>query len=197
MRTTLSRRALALVVTFATLTAISVAWVSAGSGDERHRPSGSERPGSEPSAPNSAVAQTPLDFASDAVLALHGYDTRTPRAPWRRGLLSALGTTEASLGAFDVDRLIPDAAQWVQMAALGQRASATVDSVYVPALWEQTAREHSDLPDGAIGVTVTGSQLVSWAGGTSRVPVAVTVLLLCPPATERCALSRITAQVAR
>lgn len=143
------------------------------------------------------VAQAPLDFAREAVVSLHGYDTRFPRDTWRRKLLSALGTAEGSPGGRDVDRLIPDVAQWAQMAAVGQRATATIDTVYVPALWEQTAREHPELPEGATGVTVTGTQLVSWAGGTSRVPVAVTVLLLCPPATERCVVSRIPAQVAR
>ena len=93
--------------------------------------------------------------------------------------------------------MIPDEAQWAQMAAIDQRSSASIADAYIPSLWTQTRREHPELPPGAVGITVIGTQLVSWEGGTSRIPVAVTVLLLCPPATERCMVSRLTAQVAR
>lgn len=143
------------------------------------------------------AGRNPLAFARDVFVALHGYDARFGRGEWRLDLLATFGTPDGSLGARDVDRLIPDDGQWAQMAQIGQRAAATVDSAYVPALWAQTERKHPELPDGAVGVTVTGTQSVSWNGGTSLVPVAVTVLLLCPPATEQCVVSRIAAQVAR
>ena len=82
------------------------------------------------------------------------------------------------------------------MAVIEQRSSARVVHAYIPTLWTQTMGERPDLPTGAVGVTVTGVQVVRWDGGTSRVPIAVTLLLLCPPATERCLVSRITARVA-
>jgi len=144
-----------------------------------------------------AIKENPFAFARHAVIELHRYDTRAERDDWRRDLLATLGTAEGSPGERDVDRLVPDAAQWAQMAAIGQRTSVAVASAYVPHLWQQTAREHPELPDGAVGVTVTGTQSVSWDGGSSRVPVAATVLLLCPPAVERCVVSRITTRVAR
>lgn len=146
--------------------------------------------------PDAARGSAP-GFAREAFVALHAYDTRFARDEWRRRLLSRLGVAESSLAAQDAERLIPDTAQWAQMAAVGQRASAAVGSAYVPALWRDTVAEHPGLPDGAVGVTVTGTQSVSWDGGSSRVPVAITLLLLCPPATERCVVSRITAQVAQ
>lgn len=188
-----------LLVATATIASIGLAWFAAGPVAERPSPNSPGHLGSRGAlrTPRATAAPTPLGFARDAVIALHHYDTRYPRTKWRRGLLSTLGTPDGSLGVGDVDRLIPDAAQWAQMAQIGQRASATVSSAYVPALWRQTVLEHPELPDGAVGVTVTGTQLVTWAGGTSRVPVAVTVLLLCPPATGRCVVNRIAARVAR
>ena len=136
-------------------------------------------------------------FARDAAVSLNAYDTQVNHDTWRRGLLSALGIASGSRGEQDLDRLIPDEAQWAQMAAIEQRSSARVVHAYIPTLWTQTMREHPELPAGAAGITVTGVQLVRWEEGTSRVPVAVTLLLLCPPATERCMVNRITASVAR
>ena len=142
------------------------------------------------------VAVHPLPFARKSVKAMFSYDSRAPRDSWRSELLATLATTDGSPGSQDIDRMIPDEAQWVQMAAIDQRSSAMIADAYVPSLWTQTRREHPELPPGAKGITVIGSQLVTWEGGTSRVPLAVTVLLLCPPATERCLVNRITAQVA-
>jgi hypothetical protein len=143
------------------------------------------------------IAASPLAFARESVTALFSYDVRMPYGSWRSELLATLATTDGSPGSQDIDRMIPDEAQWAQMAAIDQRSSARIANAYIPSLWTQTRRERPELPPGAAGITVIGTQFVTWEGGTSRIPVAVTVLLLCPPATERCMVSRLTAQVAR
>ena len=156
-------------------------------------------PGPPSSAPaqHGDVARTAVDFARDAAVSLNAYDTQANRGAWRRQLLSTLGIAGGSQGERDVDRLIPDEAQWAQMAAIDQRSSARVIRAYIPTLWTQTMGEHPELPAGAVGVTVTGVQVVRWDQGASRVPIAVTLLLLCPPTTERCMVNRITAWAAR
>ena len=181
------------------LVAISVAWPAIGARTDRGPVNRLGEPGRQSSSPAhyGDVAQMALRFARDAAVSLNAYDTRVDRDAWRRELLSALSIAGGSPGERDVDRLIPDGAQWAQMAAIEQRSSARVVHASIPRLWTQTMREHPELPAGAVGVTVTGVQVVRWDAGTSRVSVAVTLLLLCPPATERCMVNRITAKVAR
>ena len=171
--------------------------MSAGIDREPVNRLGQPAPSSSAPALRVDVVRTAVDFARDAVVSLNAYDTQVRRDTWHRELLSALGIADGSPGERDVDRLIPDEAQWAQMAAIEQRSSARVDNAYIPTLWTQTRGEHPELPTGAVGVTVTGVQLVRWDEGTSRVPIAVTLLLLCPPATERCMVNRITARAAR
>jgi hypothetical protein len=142
-------------------------------------------------------ARVPREFALAVAATLYRYDTRSPRVTWRSALLAAAGTSEGSAAAQDIDDAIPDDAQWTDMAAVDQRASFQLDTAFVPTLWTQTVAQHPELPDGSVGFTVTGTQVVTWTGGTSRVPVAITFLLLCPPATDRCVVNRVLAQVAR
>jgi hypothetical protein len=148
-------------------------------------------------APSRDAAQLPREFAISVATALYHNDTRSPRDTWLSALLTAAGIAERSAAAQDIDDVIPDDAQWTDMAEVDQRASFTLGTVFVPTLWTQTVAQHPELPDGSVGFTVTGTQVVTWAGGTSRVPVAITFLLLCPPATERCVVNRVLAQVAR
>jgi hypothetical protein len=150
-----------------------------------------------PPSQSAELAQRALEFAEQAAVSLRTYDSRVPQDRWRRELLARLGTADGSPGSQDIERMIPDVAQWAQMAAIGQRSSQTITDAYIPPLWTRTTREHPELPDGAVGVTVIGTQLVAWEGGRSRVPVAVTLLVLCSSTTKRCVVSRITAQVAR
>jgi hypothetical protein len=142
-------------------------------------------------------AVMPREFAVSVAKALYRYDTRSPRVSWRSALLSAAGIAESSAAAQDIDDAIPDDAQWTDMAAVYQRASFLLGTAFVPSLWTETVVQHPELPDGSVGFTVTGTQVVTWTGGGSRVPVAITLLVLCPPATERCVVNRVLAQVAR
>jgi hypothetical protein len=148
-------------------------------------------------APRSVRRVDADSFARQVAHALLGYDTASSRTQWRRSVLSLAGVPEGSLGAEDIDRLIPDDGQWGQMAVVHQRVTLTLGATYVPTLWTETAAQHPELPAGSAGITVTGTQLVTWDGGSSRVPVAVTLLIVCPPETQPCALSRVLAQVAR
>jgi hypothetical protein len=147
--------------------------------------------------PSGAAAQLPRDFAISVAKAMYHYDARTPRATWRSAVFTAAGIAESTAAAQDIDDVIPDAGQWTDMATVNQRASFTLGTAFVPTLWTQTVAQHPDLPDGSVGFTVTGAQVVTWPGGTSRVPVAITFLLLCPPATAHCVVNRVLAQVAR
>ncbi len=201
MRLPLLPRPRALLLLSVAIAGLVAVWAGGPAGDG-HRPRHvagaqsvtADRPSAEPRHGDRLGAG---DFAGQVARALLGYDTGSSRARWRRAVLSLAGAPEGSLGAHDIDLLIPDDGQWEQMAAVHQRATVTVRASYVPTLWTQTAAQHPELPDGSVGMTVTGTQLVTWDGGTSRVPVAVTLLLLCPPATQRCVLSRVLAQVAR
>ncbi len=146
----------------------------------------------------SARMRTAEDFAAAVTGALYSYDTTIVEwSSWRAAILDVAGTPAGSLGARDIERMLPDAGQWAQMADIKQQATFSVGSTYVPTLWTDTQAQHPELPKGAVGLTVTGVQDVSWSGGSSHVPVATTLLLLCPPATQQCVVSRVPAQVAR
>ena len=181
------------------LAAVSVAWLAIVARTDPRPANPLGQSGTQSSAPaqHGDVARTALDFARDAAVSLNAFDTQVDRDTLRRGLLRSLGIAGGSPGERDVDRMIPDAGKWAQMAVIEQRSSARVVHAYIPTLWTQTMREHPELPAGAVGVTVTGVQVVRWDDGASRVPFAVTLLLLCPPTTDRCIVNRITASVAR
>jgi hypothetical protein len=188
-----------LVLALAVAGVVASSWAS-GPTPERHSSKGVDRDQAavqDLPQPRVSGGQRPREFAVDVAIAMYRYDARSPRDMWRGRLFSVAGTQDGSIGAQDIDDVIPDDAQWAEMATSGQRASFLLGTAYVPPLWTQTAAEHPELPDGAVGLTVTGTQVVTWRGGSSRVPVALTLLLLCPPATERCVVSRVPAQVAR
>jgi hypothetical protein len=134
--------------------------------------------------------------ARSVAAALFSYDTRTSQAEWRQSVLRVASIADGSPAAQDIDALIPNGPQWAQMAAVGQRATFAVSEVHVPDLWRQTVAEHPELPPGAVGLTVNGTQRVVWEGGSSQASLSVTLLLLCPPTTERCAVSRVPVQAA-
>jgi hypothetical protein len=146
-------------------------------------------------ADTSAVA-----FARRFAIRLFSYDTRVSSlAGWSSPLLADLDSSAdvRDLNRADLQDLLPGAAMWRQMAAVGQRAMFSAASAVVPGAWRDIESQGSGIPDGATAVTVDGVQHVVWRGGSSEVAVSVTFLLLCPPATERCVVNRIPSQVSR
>jgi hypothetical protein len=156
------------------------------------------------SSPSHSVAQA-VDTSAEAfahrfATELFSYDTRVSSlADWSSSLLADLdsSTDVRGLNRADLQDRLPGAAMWRQMSAVGQRATFTATSAVVPGAWRDLESQGSGIPDGATAVTVDGVQHVTWRGGSSEVPVSVTLLLLCPPATDRCVVNRIPAQVSR
>jgi len=76
---------------------------------------------------------------------------------------------------------------WQQIATQRQRSAVTQLHAYVPRLWDQviTAPGAEQIPPGTVMVTVTGTALVSWPGGSYTNPaLAITVDVICQPPAE-------------
>jgi hypothetical protein len=139
-------------------------------------------------------------FARRFAAELFSYDTRVSSlAGWSSAPLADLDSSAdvRDLNRADLQDRLPGAAMWRQMSAVGQRATFSATSAVVPGAWRDIESQGSGIPDGATAVTVDGVQRVVWRGGSSEVPVSVTLLLLCPPATDRCVVNRIPSQVSR
>ena len=135
--------------------------------------------------------------ASAFAAALFSYDTRRQsRDEWAVRLRDLVGTEEQVAALAELEARLPPVQLWQQMTKAGQRAQFTATSTTVPRLWTETVKEHPELSEGALAVTVAGEQQVTWSDGSSRVPVAVTLLLRCPPAAEKCVVTRVPPQVA-
>jgi hypothetical protein len=154
-----------------------------------------------PSHSEAQAADRPAEgFAHRFATELFSYDTRVSSlTDWWSALLADLDSSAdvRDLNRADLQDRLPGAAMWRQMSAVGQRAMFTAASAVVPGAWRDIESQGSGIPDGATAVTVDGVQHVAWRGGSSEVPVSVTLLLLCPPATERCVVNRIPSQVSR
>jgi hypothetical protein len=157
--------------------------------------------GAGPSQSEARAADTSAEaFARRFATELFSYDTRVSTlADWSSPLLADLDLSPdvRGLNRADVQDRLPGAAMWRQMSAVAQRATFSATSAVVPAAWRDLESQVSGIPDGATAVTVDGVQHVVWRGGSSEVPVSVTLLLLCPPATDRCVVNRIPSQVSR
>lgn len=87
---------------------------------------------------------------------------------------------------------IPDERMWQQMSAVSQRATFDADEVWEPRLGQQ-GQDEQWWPPGVVVRTVTGTQTETWqppdgdAQNSSR-PVALTIVVACPPATSPCRL---------
>ena len=94
-----------------------------------------------------------------------------------------------------ISRRIPTADMWEQMRSIEQTAEFEVELVWEP----RTGRDHreaGDWPDGVVTRNVSGTQTETWqAPGEDRAsssrPVAVTVAVVCPPASSPCRLGGI------
>jgi hypothetical protein len=94
-----------------------------------------------------------------------------------------------------ISRRIPTADMWAQMRLIEQASEFEVELVWEP----RTGRDHreaGDWPGGVVLRNVSGTQTETWqAPGEDRAsssrPVAVTVAVVCPPASSPCRLGGI------
>lgn len=92
-------------------------------------------------------------------------------------------------------RRIPTADMWEQLRSIEQTSEFEVELVWEP----RTGRDHreaGDWPDGVVTRNVSGIQTETWHAPdedvqTSTRPVAVTVAVVCPPASSPCRLGGI------
>jgi len=157
----------------------------------------STSPTSTPNPVRLSITHDPRAYAAAYATELFSYDTRhQSEAAWTAALTAGLDPT-ADVHPDNIADLAdrtPPAAVWAAMTSSAQHATFAVKSAWVPKLWTENA---SAYPAGAAAITVTGTQQVSWSGGSSSVPQAVTLLLLCPPFNGSCVVNRIAAQVLR
>ncbi|MFC8010392.1 hypothetical protein [Streptomyces cinereoruber] len=142
----------------------------------------------------------PIAFGKAAAAALWSYDTRAyPQAELRRALHSWLTSEAKYADAASVDRGIPSAVLWKEMAANGQFATATVNEGHFPNAFTRALQEDPGAITQAYiyAVTVSGKQTIAWkgspAGGAeSR---ATTLAVQCRP-HQSCALVGVMPSVA-
>ncbi|MGW3389882.1 hypothetical protein [Streptomyces cinereoruber] len=142
----------------------------------------------------------PIAFGKAAAAALWSYDTRAyPQAELRRALHAWLTPEAKYADAASVDRGIPSAVLWKEMAANGQFATATVNEGHFPNAFTRALQENPGAITQAYvyAVTVSGKQTIAWkgspAGGAeSR---STTLAVQCRP-NQPCTLAGVMPSVA-
>ncbi|MBB4981479.1 hypothetical protein [Streptomyces nymphaeiformis] len=160
-------------------------------------PTVTTRPRSLPVPPRTT---DPIAFGKAAAAALWSYDTRAyPQAELRRALHAWLTSEAKYADAASVDRGIPSAVLWKEMAANGQFATATVNEGHFPNAFTRALQEDPGAITQAYiyAVTVSGKQSIAWkgspAGGAeSR---STTLAVQCRP-HQPCALAGVMPSVA-
>ncbi|MFD6347088.1 hypothetical protein ACFWF9_20510 [Streptomyces roseolus] len=122
------------------------------------------RPSSLPVPPRTS---DPIAFGKAAAAALWSYDTRAyPQAELRRALRAWLTSEAKYADAASVERGIPSAVLWQEMAANGQFATATVNEGHFPNAFTRALQEDPGAITQAYvyAVTVSGKQSIAWKG---------------------------------
>lgn len=162
-------------------------------------PSSSASPASElPALPETT---DPRRFTTAAAETLFTWDTFTTLGveDHRAVLLEAAdptGTETPGLIA-DLDNYLPTAETWRQLSEYRTAQSIEIDRVFVPEQWhEAVAAAEGQIAEGLTAYTVeaTRHRTGVWFDEPveSAHPVAFTVFLSCPPATDTCVLLRLS-----
>lgn len=98
----------------------------------------------------------------------------------------------------DLGRYLPTGEQWRQLREYETLQHLTDVEVSVPTAWDAIAADPAnELAEGTIAITVDATRVREggWHGEATRdeSPVEFTMFLACPPATEHCALLRLSA----
>lgn len=163
-------------------------------------PSVSESPGTSVLEPLPAT-DDPEVFAQALAQALFTWDTFTTLTvqDHRAVILEAADPSgEETPGLIgDLDNYLPSASTWRSLQEYRTAQTLTIERLWVPDQWHE-AVEAADgqLLDGLVAYTVEGTRHRAgvWFDepAASDHPVAFTVFLSCPPATEQCALLRLS-----
>ena len=173
-------------------------------------PTGPATPGTvAPTAPTPGATEhpplpetrNPERFAEAVTDALFVWDTFTTFAPddHRAVLLAAADPSGAETPGLisDLSNYLPSDATWRDLQEYRTAQWIDIDRLYVPGQWhEAVAAADGQLAEGLIAYTVEGTRHRDgvWFDEqvTSEHPVAFTMFLSCPPATDRCVLLRLS-----
>ncbi|MDO5671765.1 MAG: hypothetical protein Q4G30_02755 [Actinomycetaceae bacterium] len=143
-----------------------------------------------PAEPEPVVALGgPEKFAGAVAEALFTWDTTSGYGPadYAQMLADVTADTEADAAASDVRSYLPTPEAWAQLRTHQTRQWLTVDTIEIPAAWDDAVVQATpgQIPDGAVAYTVTGTRHRTGYWGTDPVttthPVAFTVFLTCTP----------------
>ncbi|MFH9724615.1 hypothetical protein ACH4M4_16840 [Streptomyces sp. NPDC017254] len=163
--------------------------------------SGSSTPYTRPRAlPVPPKTHDPIAYGKAAAAALWSYDTRAYAHPELRKALRGWLTTEAKYAdPASVDKVVPSAVLWKEMAANGQFATAKVYEGHFPNAFTRALQEDPGAITQAYvyAVTVSGKQSIAWkgspdGGAESR---ATTLAVQCRP-DHPCALVGVMPSIA-
>ncbi|MET9059825.1 hypothetical protein ABZX99_18615 [Streptomyces antibioticus] len=163
--------------------------------------SGSSTPHAVPRAlPVPPKTHDPIAYGKAAAATMWSYDTRAYSQPELRKALHGWLTTETKYAdPASVDKVVPSAVLWKEMAANGQFATANVHEGHFPNAFTRALQEDPGAITEAYvyAVTVSGKQSIAWrgspvGGAESR---ATTLAVQCRP-DRPCALVGVMPSVA-
>ncbi|WP_036278826.1 hypothetical protein [Microbacterium sp. CH12i] len=143
-----------------------------------------------PAEPEPVVALGgPEEFAVAVAEALFTWDTTSGYGPadYAQMLADVTADTEADGAASDVRAYLPTAEVWAQLRTHQTRQRLTIDTIEIPAAWDDAVAQAvpGQIPDGAVAYTISGTRYRTGYWGTDPVttthPVAFTVFLTCTP----------------
>lgn len=144
----------------------------------------------------------PEEFARAVVVALFDWDTAGitgPEVIIEHLMTVADPTGYESPGLYqDLGRYLPTEEQWRRLREYDTRQQLLNVTLTVPEAWESIVSDPAnELTEGTVAVTVDATRVREggWHGETTRdeSPLEFTMFLACPPATEQCALLRLSA----
>jgi hypothetical protein len=145
--------------------------------------------------------RSPERFAEAVADALFVWDTFTTFSPddHRTVLLEAADPSGAETPGLigDLSNYLPSDATWRDLQEYRTAQWIDIDRLYVPDQWyEAVAAADGQLADGLVAYTVEGTRHRTGVWFDEQVasehPVAFTMFLSCPPATDRCVLLRLS-----
>lgn len=148
------------------------------------------------------ATEHPEEFAQTVVTVLFDWDTTRLSGPGtliEHLMIVADPSGYESPGLYqDLGRYLPSEEQWRQLREYETRQQLTNVTLTVPVVWESIAADPANqLAEGTFAITVDATRVRegSWHGEATRdeSPLEFTLFLACPPATEQCALLRLSA----
>ena len=147
-------------------------------------------PSRAPVGPEPVVAVgEPEEFAVAIAEALFTWDTVSGYGPadYAQILADVTADQEVDAAASDVHAYLPSPEAWVQLRTHQTRQWLTIDTIEIPAVWEDAVAQAApgQIPAGTVAYTITGTRHRTgyWAADpvTTTRAVAFTVFLTCTP----------------